>query len=570
MPMRGLARRGDQMKPIYSVVVVGSGYGGSVAASRLARMGQSVCLLERGREHATGTFPGTLRALNKETRIQGERLTWGRRNALFDFRIGPDIHVLQGCGLGGGSLINAAVALEPEAAVFDQSPWPENLRTDIALAEGYVRAKHMLQVAPCPKGESFDKYKAFEILNEELGGTLEFAPMAIRFEAGSNPANVVQYGCTGCGDCWAGCNVGAKSTTALTYLPDAVAHGAEIYAETDVSHITREKEMWRVWFNETGERQGTTGVPPHSVLTDMVILSAGTLGSTEILLRSAEHGLTVSDRLGHGFSSNGDGMAFAHNLEHLVQAVGFGHPPKKDRQPIGPNVIGQARLNGEAPLRQHYIVQEGVLPSPLAGLGPMMAVLRGHPFEAIWRALRGEPEVMLAHTQPLYIVGHDDAQGRMELRNGRLLVTWPDARDQDVYQFFDETLEPLIESFEGTYVKLPFSEKLMGRKPVTAHPLGGCGMGEDRTTGVVNHKCEVFDTGVRGEETAVHPGLYVCDGAVVPTSLGVNPLLTITALAERAMIHLSRAQGWPFTTDVNPNAPRRDALARGRMDVSSS
>ena len=102
----------------------------------------------------------------------------------------------------------------------------------------------------------------------------------------------------------------------------------------------------------------------------------------------------------------------------------------------------------------------------------------------------------------------------------------------------------------GTYMKNPLSLRLMGGNLLTVHPLGGCAMGNDRTTGVVNHKGQVFDGGPTAAPAAVHEGLYVCDGAVLPRSLGVHPLLTITALAERAMIHLARDRGWTIRTSA--------------------
>ena len=107
------------------------------------------------------------------------------------------------------------------------------------------------------------------------------------------------------------------------------------------------------------------------------------------------------------------------------------------------------------------------------------------------------------------------------------------------------------------YIKSPLAVTSMGTKPATAHPLGGCGLGEDAATGVVNHKCQVFDG--KGEES-VHSGLYVCDGSVIPRSIGVNPLLTITALAERAMVHLARDRNLGF--DAHPRIP---AEADGAM-----
>ncbi len=126
--------------PAYDVVVVGSGYGGGVAASRLARAGQSVCVIEKGKEFLTGEFPSRLPELRRELQLNGGKTRSGSRTSLFDFRLGADIHVLVGCGLGGGSLINAGVALKPDARVFADPAWPDEVRDDGLLAQGFERA----------------------------------------------------------------------------------------------------------------------------------------------------------------------------------------------------------------------------------------------------------------------------------------------------------------------------------------------------------------------------------------------------------------------------------------------
>ena len=117
----------NAIKSAYDVVVIGSGYGGGVAASRLARAGQRVCVIERGREFLTGEFPSRLPELRRELQLNGGKMRSGSRTGLFDFRLGSDIHVLVGCGLGGGSLINAGVALRPEPWVFADAAWPEHI-----------------------------------------------------------------------------------------------------------------------------------------------------------------------------------------------------------------------------------------------------------------------------------------------------------------------------------------------------------------------------------------------------------------------------------------------------------
>ena len=116
------------IKPRYDVIVIGSGYGGGVAAARLARAGKSVCVLERGREFLTGEFPGRFPDLRREMQVEAKGWNLGSPSALYDVRVGEDMHVLVGCGLGGGSLVNAGVALRPDPRVFADEVWPGPIR----------------------------------------------------------------------------------------------------------------------------------------------------------------------------------------------------------------------------------------------------------------------------------------------------------------------------------------------------------------------------------------------------------------------------------------------------------
>ena len=279
---------------------------------------------------------------------------------------------------------------------------------------------------------------------------------------------------------------------------------------------------------------------------DVVVLAAGTLGSTEILLRSRAAGLALSDRLGQRFSANGDIIAFSYGGKTRVNAVGVGHPPRVEGLEVGACVSGQIEVVDEEDLAGSLTIQEGVLPSALAPLLPVLFIPNGRLLGALQSLVSGVYKGPFASLQTFFAVSHDSASGRLVLEDDRIALVWPGARDEPVYKRLDDALGTLAKAAGGSYVKNPLAGTMMGRQPATAHPLGGCGMGRDRNEGVVDHKCQLFDSGPGAGSADVHRGLYVMDGAVMPRSLGVNPLLTITALAERAMLHLARDLGLSF------------------------
>jgi cholesterol oxidase len=541
--MSRLSRPLSERKRRYDVVIVGSGYGGGVSASRLARAGRSVAVLERGREILTGEFPAKFPDLKNEFRVSGGRVETGKETSLYDVRLGDDMHIVVGSGLGGGSLINAGVALKPDRRVFDDPIWPGQIRQDGLLQEGFRRAAAWLRPSPHPGAATLPKYKALERAASDLKETIVACPVAVSFDASVNAAGVEQPACTLCGDCCAGCNVGAKNTVAMTYLPDAARHGAEIITEVSVSHIERCEDGG--WLVETRTVDDETG---DSIRFEAgsVILAAGTLGSTEILLRSRERGLSVSDQLGQRFSANGDIIAFGYGATEKINAIGVGHPAKIEGRAVGATVSGQLEIHDPDDLNLGMCVQEGALPSAIAPALPVMFLPDGRLLGALKSLINGVYNGPFAHLQTYFAVSHDSSGGRFVLENDKLKLAWPEVEQEPVFARLDRMLEKIVHQGGGDYVKNPLAGPVMGHQPATAHPLGGCVMGADATVGVVNHKCQVFDTTAGKGQTAVHDGLYVVDGSVVARSLGVNPLLTITALSERAMIHFAQDHGLAF------------------------
>jgi cholesterol oxidase len=201
-------------------------------------------------------------------------------------------------------------------------------------------------------------------------------------------------------------------------------------------------------------------------------------------------------------------------------------------------------------------------------LAPGGAVFGEHEFrsvgdqlDALGRAgeslVKGAYQGAVHNTQTFLAVGHDAGNGLMKLDDDRLAIEWRNGPRQRVFQRIEEVLRVTAEATGGSYMRNPASERIFGGNLMTVHPLGGCTRGADRTSGVVNHKGQVFDASPGAEPGAVHAGLYVCDGAVIPCPLGIHPLLTITALAERAMILLARDHGYEIKD--SPTPPRAAA-----------
>ena len=554
LKMSRLSRPLDTVKSRYDVIVVGSGYGGGVTASRLSRAGKRVAVLERGREVLTGEFPAKFPDLKNEFRVRGKALNSGPDSALYDIRLGADMHVLVASGLGGGSLVNAGVTLVPNRRVFTDEIWPGQIAQDGLLEEGYRRAEMWLRPQSDPRAAEMTKFK---VLDKARAGTnlkIVEQRVAVSFADNVNPAGIAQAACTRCGDCCGGCNVGAKNTVALTYLPDGARHGAEIFSGIKVSHIEKlAGGGWRVHAERYGAK--TDAGERFLIEAPVVVLAAGTLGSTEILLRSRERGLAVSDKLGTRFSANGDLIAFGYGAKTVVNAVGVGHPSRVPGLEVGASVTGQVELHDPDCLENELCIQEGAMPSAFAPVLPVMFIPNGRLLGALQSLVNGVYKGPFASLQTFFAVSHDSASGRFTLEDDQLRLAWPNAKDEPVYKRLDEVLTGLVKASGGDYVKNPLSGSVMGHQPGTAHPLGGCGMGRDRGTGVVDHKCRVFDGAAGAGSTDVHQGLYVIDGSVVPRSLGVNPLFTITALSERAMIHFGEDHGLRFGVDAVTAVP---------------
>jgi cholesterol oxidase len=385
-----------------------------------------------------------------------------------------------------------------------------------------------------------------------------------------------------CGDCCTGCNVGAKTTTLMTYLPDAWHHGAKIFTEVSVRSLEADGDGWIVHFDLVGVGRERFKGGDSFVRASNVVLAAGTYGSTEILLRSKRDGLSTSDRVGHLYSGNGDVLAFAYDCDVEINGVGYGdrfasgddESRKRagrsvPREPVGPCIQGVVDSRDTTDLLEGHVIEEGAIPGAI-GIGMPEALgaftlfhvdrapgTRRHDLHAALDAARslfeGPRHGAVAKTLTYLVQGHDGAEGLLELdEDDQLRMSWPDPGLQSTFKQTDDLLQQLTKRLDGLYSRDPLWNKHLDWRLMTAHPLGGCAMSETAELGVVDESCRVFKETTGGD---VYQSLFVMDGAVMPTSLGVNPLFTISAIAERACKQLCEREGWNYET-----APATDKL----------
>ncbi|KZT53788.1 FAD/NAD(P)-binding domain-containing protein [Calocera cornea HHB12733] len=566
----------------YDCVVIGSGYGGGIAASRLSRAGKRVALFERGEERWPGEYPGTLPQCTPELAVHGrDGTTLGKRNGLYQLHLGKNQNVFVGSGLGGTSLLNANVALRADERTLGLAVWPEELREKGVLEEYYERAEAMLEPVPYPTdAPELPKLKLLEqqagLLGPEYKARFYRPPITVTFEERVNAAGVVQQASTLQGNDATGVNDGSKNSVLVNYISDAWNHGCEIFCEIEARYILYSEPLkqWVVFYAALGFGRPSFAADLNSalqfVLCDQVFLGAGTLGTNEILLRSQSMGLKVSPRLGTNFSGNGDILAFAYNTDPEANAIG--QPPPASLlsklvtgpvPPVGPCITGVIDMRDPAAapnVLDGYVIEEGVVPHALADvLGTILGLTPGKvmpslgPADWVKHAARqavsrawGPYAGALKHTQTYLIMSHDDGQGDLTLNNDSLDVAFADVGREQHIQHLNDTLARATGDVKGTYVPGPFYTPLWDTSLISVHPVGGAVMADKGEIGVTNHRGQVF----MDEGKEVHEGLFITDGSVIPTPLGVNPFLTISALAERT-VDLA-AQDMGVTIDLSP------------------
>ncbi len=551
------------------VTVIGSGYGGAVAACRLAHAGFNVCVIERGREYLPGDFPSSLAEVTRGTRVSGKHGTLGPPDSLYQLFVGEDGIVGTGCGLGGGSLINSGVVLRPSTEILANHAWPREIRDDHGglLEEGFRRAERMLGGKTYPTSSPrLHKAEALSEVAASIGATIRHPPIGVYFDRGRNHVGVEVEACNGCGECNSGCNRGAKATLTTTYLADAVAHGARLFTGIACTRLERRGTRWLVCCNVPRVGRDTLDAPPLWISTTSVVLSAGVLGTTEILLRSREAGLSLSTHVGRRISRNGNILSFAYDTGTPRGCRGNASADDSG-PPVGPSITTALELTTSNDV--HITVEDGAHPHwANSGMRTILACLSAMKSVAAlgkgttniddaaqhWRSwLERGPSRALDETMNFLLMVRDDASARMTLENGEIGIRGLDGRALCAEREAREMMERMAKALGGRHIPMPGT--------MTMQPLGGCVMADCADDGVVDHAGRVFSA-QNGTET--HPYLYVADGSILPLSLGMNPLLTITALAERTMALFIEEHGTRkaahFATIPSRTPPSQDAL----------
>lgn len=518
----------------FDFIVVGSGFGGSVAAHRLTEKGYSVAVMEMGRRWTPDNLPRTNWNL--------WRWIWRPRLGLRGFfNIEPFRHVmiLHGCAVGGGSVTYANTSLQPRASVWDSGSWAglapwkadmpayyETARRMLGVAENRILgpADEILRRAASAVGAGDSYYRTqVAVFEGDVPGECHPDP----YFGGEGPE---RHTCIGCGGCMMGCRYNAKNTLDKNYLYLAEKHGARVFAETRVVDVVPCDAGYQVttecstaWFRKRRRR----------FTARSVVFAASALGTLDLLFRLKEKGSLpqISDALGKRVRTNAEsliGVRVPGCRDDLSQGIAIGSGFYLDefthieatRYPAGSDAMGllATLLTGGRPGRTRVFNWLGTCAAGLVR-HPVRTVRCLHPFG--W----ARESVILLCMQSL--------DGHIEMRLGRPWF-WPFQKTLMSHGRRIPTYIPQANEFARKVAAAvggsPMSmlTEVLFDVPGTAHILGGCPMGRSAEEGVVDDRHRVFG----------YPNLYICDGSVIVANLGVNPSLTICALTERAMAHI--------------------------------
>lgn len=520
------------------VAVVGSGFGGSVAALRLIEKGYRVVVLEAGARFDESTYPST---------------SWDVRRFLFAPRLGcygiqridalGDCLILSGAGVGGGSLVYANTLYEPPDAFYDDPSWRGVTDWRAELAPYYDQAKRMLGVVTNPTTIRSDE--VMRAVAEELGvgATYRPTPVGVYFGRAGVPvadpffggAGPDRTGCRECGECMTGCRHGAKNTLPKNYLHLAETHGAAVRPLTTVTAIRPiPGGGYRVETRAT-DRRSTSG---SSLTAEQVVVAGSALGTQRLLHRMRDEAVLplLSPRLGHLSRTNSESILGAvstrvdADFSRGVAITSSFHPDEHThvepvRYGVGSNAMSLLQTvltdGGDGVDRRRVWLRE--LWRQRRSLPGLYDVRHWSERTVIALVMQTLDNSITTYTAPRRLGRGRRLTSRQG--HGAPNPTWiPVAND------VARRMARLVDGVPGGTVGEPFD------RPLTAHFIGGCTIGCSAEEGVVDGYHRVFG----------HPGLHVVDGSTISANLGVNPALTITAQAERAMAM------WPNKGEIDP------------------
>jgi len=523
----------------YDYVIIGSGFGGSVSALRLVEKGYSVLVLERGKRYRDQDFPKTNWNLRKWLWFPPLRFF-----GIFEMDFLNGGIAMRGSGVGGGSLMYANVLLEPDERLFESPAWHHLADWKNLLRPHYETAKRMLGVATNPRLTRADE--VLKNIAQELGTGESSRPAEVGIFFGEENATVPdpyfggtgpeRAGCNFCGGCIVGCRYNAKNTLVKNYLYFAEKGGAHILPEcrvTDIRPLTgdgnpREQDGARY---EIVYRRSTSLLSRQfSVRARNVIVSAGTLGTLELLFRCRDITRSLprlSPCLGDLVRSNSEnlqGVVSREKTTDYSKGIAIGSIIRADEH----TYIEPVRFSdGSTFIR--------VLTAPLADSKTIPLRI----LQTIWGMLRHPLDFLYARffapwaRRVTILLMMQPVEELLRIRLGRNLFTL--FRRGLVFKAEPGRQLPTGPAISNTITRL-FASKVNGipqatfldsflKFPITAHLMGGVPFGRNAEEGVIGLDCQVHN----------YPGLYVVDGSIMPGNPGVNPSLTITALAEYAM-----------------------------------
>jgi cholesterol oxidase len=528
----------------YDFIVIGSGFGGSVAAHRLTEKGYTVAVLEQGLRWTEQNLPDSNWNLRKWLWRPGLGL-----HGFFNMRVFRHVVVLHGCAVGGGSVTYANTLLQPKDKVWDEGSWAGLHDWKTTMPSHYDEARRMLGVTQNRILGDADHVLKKLADASGVGHTYYLNPVATFFppegEAGGKTYPDPYFGgegpertsCTGCGGCMMGCKVGAKNVLTKNYLYFAEKHGAKVFAETrvvDVAPLNRRADGAEGYEVRTVKSTAWFDKQPRLLRCRGVVFAASSMGTQELLFDLKDRGLlpNVSEQLGNRVRTNAESL------------IGLSMPASAGMDMSRGTAIGSGIY-----LDEHTHIEATRYPAGSDAMGMGITVLTGGKpglgrillmFWLIAKLLLSKPLKTLRAVWPIGFARKSLIFLVMQTLDGFLNMRWR----RPWYAPWRKTLvtegEPIptyipqANAFAELGAKMydaiagSMTTEVLFNVPTTAHCMGGASMGRTAQDGVIDWRCRVFN----------YKNMYICDGAALGANLGVNPSLTICAVSEHAMSYI--------------------------------